>query len=197
MLRSGVINECNRASGRWVFVDLGFANAKSSCGLLIDDGDPVELTFAHMAGEVCDFARRSSSPMNLVLEAPLSVAFNAAGNPAGRAPEKRGSETRYWYVGLGCTVMVAATYLVRALLNTRSSCDVRLFEGFASFKPKGSKSSHAGDVLALRSAAWTPGTGGGRIIAPQELKLDASDTIQSAFLVAGMDLGVPPVIVVG
>jgi len=196
MLRAGTVDECTRTSGPWVIVDLGFASSASSCGLLVDDGDPVELTFARMASAVFDLTRRASSPVNLVLEAPLSVAFNAAGNPTGRAPEKRGKDTRYWYVGLGSTVMVAATYLVRALLNTPSSCEVRLFEGFASFKPKGIKSSHAGDVLALRNAIWTPDAGGARILAPEELKLHPTDTIQSAFIVAGIDLGVPPVIVV-
>lgn len=90
--------------------------------------------------------------------------------------------------------MVAATYLLRSISDLGSNGDVRLFEGFASFKPKGQKSSHANDVLGLRDIAWAK-SDKGRIISPEQLGRHQYDKLESAFKVSGMDFGVPPVIV--
>jgi hypothetical protein len=46
--------------------------------------------------------------------------------------------------------MVAALYLIRAISGTGGKEEVRLFEGFVSFKAKGSKSNHSRDVELLR-----------------------------------------------
>ena len=131
--------------------------------------------------------------INVVLEAPLSAAFDANGNPVGRSVEKRDGQSRYWYAGLGCSVLVAATYLLRSIHDQSPVREIRLFEGLVSFKPKGLPSSHSKDVGALRDVAWNHPR---KIVAPTELTLNQGDSIVSAFKVAGMDFGVPPVIVV-
>ena len=51
------------------------------------------------------------------------------GNPNGRAVEKEDSQTRYWYNGLGCGVMLAAMYLIRDLHKANISLPIRLFDG--------------------------------------------------------------------
>lgn len=197
MIRAGLPSESNRDSGEWVFIDLGFAQAAKSCGLLVGDGKPKEISFSQLKVEILDIVAAEGKPLNLLIEAPLSVAFNTKGNPTGRSIERRGSQTRYWYVGLGCSVLVATTYLLRSILDARFSREIRLFEGLASFKTKSSRSSHSDDVLNLRKIIWEDASKSGRIVPPEQLTASPEDKLQSAFLVAGMDFGVPPVVVLG
>lgn len=197
MIRAGLPSEANRDSGEWIFIDLGFAQAAKSCGLLVGDGKPKEVSFSQLKVEILDIVATEGKPLNLLIEAPLSVTFNTKGNPTGRSIERRGSQTRYWYVGLGCSVLVAATYLLRSILDARSSREIRLFEGLASFKTKSSRSSHSDDVLNLRKIIWEDASKSGRIVPPEQLTASPEDKLQSAFLVAGMDFGVPPVVVLG
>ena len=195
-VRAGRIEEATRSSGEWVFVDVGFSSKSKSCGLLSELGDPMNLTFAQLQSRLVTLVKAPGRPLNIVLEAPLSVAFNKSGNPAGRSIELRDGVSRYWYVGLGCGVLVAATYLVRSITEATPVREIRLFEGLVSFKEKGIRSSHSNDVLMLRNVVWgVPGVG--RIVPPSELLSSSDQRLDSAFLAAGMDYGVPPVISVG
>lgn len=133
-LRAGSVAEVIRTSGEWLFVDIGFARDKATCGLLLHDSPAQAVTFAQLQRRVLELASLEGSPLNLVIEAPLSVAFTKDGNPTGRSMEKQDVRTRYWYVGLGCTVLVAATYLVKAIADSKPKRSIRLFEGFVSFK---------------------------------------------------------------
>ncbi len=196
-IRAATVTEANRSSGEWVFVDLGFAKEKKSCGLLIDEGEPRTLSFSELQGQIASICSASTAPLNLLLEAPLSVAFTPNGNPTGRSVERRNGQSRYWYVGLGCSVLTAATYLLRSIHDLSLKREVRLFEGFASFKPKGARSSHTQDVIALRELAWGRNMLLGQIVAPEKLALNPGDQVVSAFCVSGMDFGVPPVIAIG
>jgi hypothetical protein len=191
MIRAGRDTEVTKNSGFWIFVDMGFSRDKPTCGFLLHDKEPMEITFSVLCEKVVEQVRSSKEPVNLLLEAPLSVAFNEAGNPTGRTVEKMaGFGPRYWYLGLGCCVLTAATYLLRGLVNCCPEAEIRLFEGFVSFKEKGKKSSHKDDVLALRSAAWN--LSASAVVKPQGFS--ETDRIGSAFLVAGMDFGIPPII---
>ena len=197
MIRAGRPDESIQNSGEWVFVDLGFAQAAKSCGLLIGSGEPKEMTFSQLRAEVLKIIASCKKPLNLLIEAPLSVAFNAKGNPTGRSVERRPKQTRYWYVGSGCSVLVAATYLLRAIHDAQPNREIRLFEGLASFKSKGTRSSHSNDVLNLRNIIWERGLKSDRIVPPELLAVLKEDRVLSAFLVAGMDFGVPPVVALG
>lgn len=197
MIRAGLPTEANRTTGDWVFVDLGFAKAAKSCGLLVGDGMPKDVSFSQLKAELGSLIAAGGEPLNLLIEAPLSVAFNTTGNPTGRSVERRQDQTRYWYVGPGCSVLVAATYLLRSIHDARPDRDIRLFEGLVSFKPKGAQSSHRDDVLNLRKIIWEGATQSGRIVPPEDLVASREDTLLSAFLVAGMDFGIPAVVVIG
>ncbi len=192
MIRAGHINEINTDSGNWVFLDIGFANKAKSCGLLFGDGSPTEVTFNDAVQSICKYIKTCNGSINLVIEAPLSVSFDANGNPKGRRIEKQNKKTRYWYVSLGTTVMVAAIYLVKAIIETKPINEVRLFEGFVSFKNSNEQTNHSNDVLLLREIVNNKNTKA--IIDPGALKMDETDNIQSAFLVTGIDLGVPPIL---
>lgn len=194
MIRAGTKSEISMSSGDWLILDIGFANKSASCGLIINREMPVVLRFNEAIDRICRFIAKSTNPVNLLIEAPLSVAFDKNGNPIGRTVEKQAGKTRYWYVGLGCTVMVAALYLVKAITETPSNAEVRLFEGFVSFKVSGGKSYHTRDVELLKEVIEDPGAYSDAIIGPEALKMNESDTLRSAFWVAGIDAGVPPII---
>ena len=194
MIRSGRVEEVKWDSGSWVFLDVGFSNYSKSCGLLIGDGTPIELRFSEVLKELFIHVTNTSDPINLVLEAPLSVSFDKNGNPKGRSIEKQNQRTRYWYVGLGCTVMVAGLYILKGLQESCFDKEVRLFEGFVSFKEKQKRTNHTKDVLLLREVVKSPKSFSGAIVPEEKLKMDGSDILKSAFIVAGRDYGIPPVI---
>jgi hypothetical protein len=194
MIRAGATSEINTESGEWLILDIGFPNKSKSCGLLINERGPEEMQFSEAAQRIRKHISGANKPVNLIIEAPLSVAFDAKGNPKGRSVEKQGSKTRYWYVGLGCTVMVAAIYLVKSLHDSMPFNEVRLFEGFVSFKDTNEKSNHSRDVQLLREVVEMPNIFRSSIVEPGALKTSDSDILQSAFLVAGIDAGIPPLI---
>lgn len=86
-------------------------------------------------------------------------------------------------------------YLVTAVLKSEPKVEVRLFEGFVSFKRSGRKRSHCEDVVLLKEVVTNPERYSNSIVAGNCLKVDPTDIVKSAFLVAGVDLGIPPVIV--
>ena len=195
MIVAGTVEDAVRDSGDWVFLDLGFSAKSRSCCIAVGDEPPSHVFYGELGSRLLALTRRATRPVNLLIEAPLSVAFTKDGNPTGRRIEIRGRDTRYWYVGPGAAMMVAATYLVRQLSDSVPVNEVRLFEGFASFKRKGLRSSHVDDVCALRDVAWGRG-GRGRIVGPDKLRMSGDDDLRSAFAVAGMDLRIPAVVLV-
>lgn len=196
MIRAGQKSDIQWNSGPWVFLDIGFSAKQKSCGLLVGDGSPQCLTFADARRRILDQLTPSSSLVNLVIEAPLSVSFDSRGNPTGRTVERFKGKTRPWYVGPGCAVMVAAIYLVRAIEDTQACTMIRLFEGFVSYKdrPHKGNSSHQNDVLLLREAVQAPEKHAQSLFDPDQLKSVPTDSIRSAFYIMGLDCGVPVVI---
>ena len=230
MIVAGTVDEAVRESGDWVFVDLGFSSKSRSCCMAVGDADPFHLTYGELGPRLERLTTGGAGPVNLLVEAPLSVAFSKEGNPTGRRIERRRrietgqAETRFWYVGPGAAVLIAATYLLRRLHDanpvnevrlfegfasfkskrTRTSHanpvnEVRLFEGFASFKSKRTRTSHVEDVMALRdvaSPAWGRGNRG-RVVGLDDLKAKSGDVLRSTFVVEGMHLGIPAVVLMG
>jgi hypothetical protein len=141
-------------------LDVGFSADKSSSGLLIGDGESDRVQFGEASRRIIDHLKRATSPTNLVIEAPLSVCFNKNGNPTGRLIEKEAVEgkmkTRYWHAGLGCSVMVAAMYLIRDISEACQTSHVRLFEGFVSYKYRNVKTDHSADVKLWREVVKDP-----------------------------------------
>lgn len=181
MIRSGTVNEVTWGSGNWIFIDIGFSNKSKSCGLLFGDKDPYEVQSTDAIKDILNCLSTQDFDTNLVIEAPLSAALDLKGNPKRRKPERFKNKTRYWYVGLGCSVLFAAIYLVREMTESSIPCNIRLFEGFVSFKPKEFKSSHFNDVLALREVVKR--SAAEQIIDSDNLKMDSTDSITSEFKV--------------
>ncbi|MBI4806992.1 MAG: hypothetical protein HY795_17390 [Desulfovibrio sp.] len=199
MIRSGKVEEIDWNIGEWVFVDIGFSK-KSSCGFIVADENCMEISFAGLKERMYAYVSMRSlsvqkvNVINLVIEAPLSVCFDKNGNPKGRRPEKIDGKTRYWYVGPGCSVLLAATYLLKHISNIQFDGEIRLFEGFVSFKDSSQKRNHCHDAKCLQNIVKNIQRHKHCIIDRREMLFDSSDIILSAFEVHGMDFGVPPII---
>jgi hypothetical protein len=193
-LFAGTVFDIRKDSGDWVFVDVGFSRTQKSCGLLVNNDDPLALKFSALNDALNSLSEISEIPLNLVLEAPLSVAFCFDGNPVGRSMEKVGKSHRYWYEPVGCLVTMATSYLIRDIFFKQAKREIRLFEAFVSFKEKGQKSSHVNDVVAMRDVVWNSETRAQQVIPPELIAISPSDAVRSAFSVFGFDCGVPPVI---
>jgi hypothetical protein len=202
MMAAGLPQDVCPESGEWLYVDVGFSSKRKSCGVLgDDDAAPEVLTFAEALARLIATAasvEAANTPnkanLNLLIEAPLSAAFNERRNPTGRTFEQAEGHHRYWYEGGGCLVMTAAMYIIRALHDSKPRRKVRLFEGFLSFKPKGQVSSHRKDVEALRAVVRNRTRPHDMVLAPDQLASNPSDIVVSAFAVAGMNFGVPAVV---
>jgi len=166
-------DELNWDSGDWIFLDVGFSATRKTCGLLLphsetDLANPSELlfTYGEMCKKVVSTIRERKSPINLMIEAPLSMSFDERDNPTGRKylVKKNGNTTeicfelnkdrkhRYWNEGAGCCVMTASMVLLKKIATINVSTSVRIFEAFISFKKRSGlhSTSHGSEVLALR-----------------------------------------------
>ena len=199
-IRAGSVKEICKDSGEWIIVDLGFSARQRSCGIWTEAcEEPAVLTFGCLVKRVCKEARDADrGQLNLLLEAPLSVAFKKNDNPTRRLCDAKDGKYRPWYVNAGATTLIAADHLLRKLNDCQIQREVRLFEGFVSFKaPKPQaktqrerKQEHKRDVLQLKNAVWNPNTA--CIFGPDDL-VQEGETIQSAFAFLCKN-PVPPVI---
>ena len=199
-IRSGSDCHIRKDSGKWMIVDLGFSATQLSCGIWTKANGACVVEFGQLVKRVIEEAQKNDSgPLNLLLEAPLSVAFNERGNPTRRRCDAQDGKYRDWYVNAGATTLIAADHLLRNLNDCQIQREVRLFEGFVSFKaPKDDANPskkrinpHEHDVLQLKHAVWNPNPA--CIFAPEKLKQKEDDTIRSAFAFLYKGL-VPPVI---
>ena len=193
-IRAGTVDEIIQESGDWLFVDVGFSSKKKSCGVLKNSGYPCTMKF----GSLLDFVVKEvqtpdQPPLNLLLEAPLSVTFDKHGNPARRSTDKEGDKYRDWWVNAAPAMIVATGHLLRRVKCSDIQREVRLFEGFASFKSSRSKSSHKEDVVRLRCAAWGDPKRN-LVTCPDKLQIQNAEPTNSALAFADMDFGVPPVV---
>ena len=94
MIRAGYKSEINWGSGNWIFIDIGFSNKSKSCGVLLGDDAPFETTFGELYGSIESQFAHHEKQINLVIEAPLSVAFDKNTNPKGRTPDRINGQPR-------------------------------------------------------------------------------------------------------
>jgi hypothetical protein len=123
-----------------------------------------------------------------------SEPVGADGNPFGRFIEKRDKLTRYRYVGLGCSVLVASLYLLKAGKEADRLREIRLFEGLVSFKGSQARSSHIDDVLVLRDVIRSGGTDAGAFTMPLPLDEHRGTTLASTLALIGLDISPPPIV---
>jgi len=159
-----------------VAVDLGFSNTAKSCGVAhYSEGGTLhteELTFADAVAAVAGSVR-SSRECVLILEAPLSAAFDEKGNPCPRHDIERSDPPRWWSIGAGAAMALAALHFCRRL-HDRSPADVRLnlVEGFVTGDESKDHSTVAGRLvkafLGEHPAQWFPVACEGQIVSITE-----------------------------
>jgi len=191
MIKAGEIKDI-QPNSNWLIFDIGFSNRQKTCALLFNDRELGPYQYNKAVEKVQDIIKNVKK-LNLVIEAPLSVAFDKNRNPKGRSIEKRGAKTRYWYVGPGSTVLLATMYLLKRIVDSNPTGNIKLFEGFASYKDRGKTSDPFRDVRLLKKVTMSPSVLR-HCKEPHELKLHKDDILESAFKVAGMDFGIPLVI---
>jgi hypothetical protein len=194
MIEAGNPQQLQWGRGNWIFLDIGFSGSQKTCGLVIGEAAPCCVDFAEAQKRILDHVAGARSITNIMIEAPLSVSFRD-GRPAPRSIERREGKNRFWYIGPGCTVLVASMYLIRAIGAASPPTGVRLFEALISYKQQGIKSEHMREAGLLRDIVRDPKHHPAKIVPADELKERSGDELSSAFFVMGMDCGVPAVMV--
>ena len=157
-------------------------------------GDLHESTFGEAVNLVIAAAGEAGQPLNLLIDAPLSAAFDKGLNPIPRSIERkffRGrNQVRAWHFGTGAVPLLSAMTLLRLVSRTTLARDVRLFEGFGAFEWAGAPGEEV--VLAL----WAAVRGRNRqhIRGPETLVSGEDDILLPAFTIDGGDFGIAPVI---
>ena len=130
-----------------IAVDMGFSGRTASCGYAIraNANDPVvsENKRFHdcLAAVVSQFENLGEAI--LILEAPLSSAFDRLGNPQPRGDFERHPKPRWWSLGPGASMSLAAMYFLKRFVEAvpaHTKC--HLIEGFVV----GADSGHDADV---------------------------------------------------
>ena len=130
-----------------IAVDMGFSGKTASCGYAIraNANDPVvsENKRFHdcLATVVKQFENLGEAI--LILEAPLSSAFDRLGNPQPRGDFERHPKPRWWSLGPGASMSLAAMYFLKRFVEAvpaHTKC--HLIEGFVV----GADSGHDADV---------------------------------------------------
>ena len=185
----------------WVIIDIGFSGRGRSCGITINGKkipDPIrgyrsvpqkstELGDKHygmLCPAITEWLESTKKPsgnpaLNLMIEAPLSMAFArrgepdfqvegaTQGNPIARIPdqleEKDDSgqvhrKLRLWYTQPASGLMIASMRLIQELSAALQDWKIRLFEGFVSFKTGQETGGHWEDTCKLWNALPTTTT---------------------------------------
>lgn len=206
---AGEMEQIRGDSGDWFIVDIGMSMTETSCGVWYGDGILEAVTFDNLKGLVIQQAGVCPEPpLNLLIEAPLSVVWKPGdnpelrGNPGHRACDSYpGWKDRHWHYNAGSSTLLAAQFLLETLLESQTRRRVvRLFEGHVSFKSDQEKSlakkspseSHKRDAMAMKHAVWY-GTRREIFCQDQIIGHDPNLTLESPFHFFPRTL-VPPVI---
>lgn len=123
-------------------IDLGFSATKETCGAAAWPTDQIfqaPMNYSRFLESTCRWIGKNDPAVVLILEAPLSGAFDPDGNPIPRGDfERFHSETnrsspRHWNIMAGASMALAAIHFCHALsLRIKQEITVHVVEGFAS-----------------------------------------------------------------
>ena len=83
---AGCTTDINKGSGQWLIVDIGFSSKDPSCGVWNGTGKPSVVTFGGLVNLATQKVQEDDTQsLNLLIEAPLSVAFQQNDNPTRRS----------------------------------------------------------------------------------------------------------------
>ena len=196
---AGRVDQINEHSRHWLIVDMGMSPTARSCGVWHDPCTLDAVNFGKLVALAIEkVGSRSQPPLNLLIEAPLSVALRQDHGPAHRVCNTWEGENRFWHYNAGATALLAAQMFLRTLYKclTRRRA-VRFFEGHVSYKCGENKcpQGHKDDAWALKKASWNEKFG--QRFGPHNLNNEDSDLrIESPFPFFRKDLIRPVICIV-
>lgn len=130
-----------------IAVDMGFSGNTASCGFACraTESVPIEAEnkkfHACLAAVVKQFQQTDEAV--LILEAPLSSAFDHLSNPQARGDFERSPKPRWWSLGPGASMSLAAMHFLKRFVDqVAGATRCHLIEGFVV----GADSGHHADV---------------------------------------------------
>ena len=166
---AGKEDQINRKCGDWLIIDIGMSSTRKTCGVWCDPDTFKSMHFQELRDFLTYTAKIANrGPLNLTIEAPLSVAFRPNGNPWYRRCDKykpnpkKNHESKHWNQNGGRATILAAQFLLRELHESKTRRrNIRLFEGHIAFKRyinykpfEIQKNPHLKDVLVLKNAIF-------------------------------------------
>ena len=142
-------------------VDLGFSGAARSCGVsATHDAEttrPATQRFDECVSTAIDFASEHREIV-LVIEAPLCAAFDDRGNPAPRGAIERSPRARWWSLGAGAAMALAAQHFLSAVHDAAPESTIHLVEGIVIGADSGDHGQVASGLMlafvGLNDCAW-------------------------------------------
>lgn len=128
-------------------VDMGFSGKSASCGYAYRAAGDQQTrsenkTFANCLQTVAEQISRAGDVL-LIIEAPLSAAFNQKGNPQSRGAFESSPKPRWWSLGPGAAMSQAAMHFLKRLASQiPANRKCHLVEGYVV----GANSGHDADV---------------------------------------------------
>ena len=137
-----------------VAVDMGFSGKRKSCGVSIAAPGEYPTAAPHRFGTAAETSAnflRDHRGGVLVIEAPLSAAFDNSRNPRARGEFEDGDKPRWWSFGAGVQMALAALFFCRRLNELLpKNLAVHLVEGFVV----GDESGEHADVAKRLARAF-------------------------------------------
>ena len=166
---AGLEGQVNCNCGDWLIIDIGMSSTRRTCGVWCDPDTFKVMHFYELKNVLTDRAKIDDrGPLNLAIEATLSVAFLPNGNPGYRLcdiyepfPNQK-PESKHWNQNGGRATILAAQFLLRELHESQpKKRQIRLFEGHVAFKRyidykpfEKETNPHLKDVLVLKNAIF-------------------------------------------
>lgn len=149
-------------------IDLGFSGSRLTCGVAYRaQGSQRVVRECLRFGECVEFSAKTLAGISeavLIIEAPLSAAFDAAGNPQARGAFETDPKPRWWSIGPGAAMALAAQYFLLALNRAAAGKTTHhLIEGFVTGADSDDDAEVAArlveSVASPQKAAWHPPAG--------------------------------------
>ena len=116
-------------------VDMGFSGKSASCGYAFravgdQHSTSKNMMFAQCSNAVVEQIKKLGNLL-LIIEAPLSAAFDSKGNPQSRGSFESTPKPRWWSLGPGASMSLAAMYFLKRLAaHIPTSHQCHLVEGY-------------------------------------------------------------------
>jgi len=146
-----------------IAVDMGFSSRTASCGYAFRSGHSSQTVSGNKKFNECLRAVATQisdcKELLLILEAPLSAAFDQPGNPQPRGEFERAPKPRWWSLGAGAAMSLAAMYFLQGIVKTVSAeCRCHLIEGFVVGADSGNDADVAETLISCcageRECSW-------------------------------------------